>query len=175
MRIKICCRFVLLAGLAAGLACSPAPVADRSVGGAKMITLFEGLPHPNYEESVFQAEKAGSKPIVERGEYSFYGEPLRLSLEEQASLERILGDQATYARYDGEKRCGGFHPDYAVEWQQDDGKVRTTLICFTCAEFKVRGPDGEHRYDIAQPAREPLARLLQGRRKNRPEAKVRGG
>ena len=173
VRMKPLGRVVLLAGLAHGLACSPAPVADRSVGKAKMITLYEGLPHPSYEKS-YEAEKAGSRPIIERGEYSFYEEPLRLSLEEQASLEQVLGDKATYYKFAGEKKCGGFHPDYAVEWE-DDGRMRTTMICFTCSEFKVRGPDGERRYDIARPAQEPLARLLKGRRKNRPEITNRGG
>ena len=161
-----CCAAMIL-GL---VGCSASTPADRSIAAAPMITLFEGLPRPDTEPDAFKAAKDGTVPVIERGEYSFYEEPLRLNTEEQATLRRILGDPKTYTKWAGEKKCGGFHPDYAVEWQDGD-HMRTTMICFTCSELKVRGPDGEHRYDITPAAREPLRALLGDRRKHRPASK----
>jgi hypothetical protein len=67
----------------------------------------------------------------------------------------------------GEKKCGGFHPDYAVEWSVGRDRYRA-LICFGCEEVKLFGPALESRNDLDRTAYKRLEELLKPYQKNRP-------
>jgi hypothetical protein len=97
--------------------------------------------------------------------YAFYREPLVLKAEDAEKLKALLADETQFSPFEGEKKCGGFHPDYAVEWTVE-GQVYQCLICFGCFEVKMYGPGGETRLDISKAG---LAGLLKPYRKNRPE------
>jgi len=148
--------------------CSAATPEDLAIGRASRVVIREGLPHPNNEEQAFRAEKASGKPMVELAGYPFYQGPLTLSPTDQTALIAVLRTAGTYQTFAGEKKCGGFHPDYAVEWR-DGATTRTTLICFECGEVKISGPSGEHRYDLAPEVREALKQVLTSYRRHRPE------
>jgi hypothetical protein len=63
--------------LCAGLAgCSATPAELASLGHAKKITLYEGLPRQFYEPRALLAEKK-AKPTSELGGFTFYSETLR--------------------------------------------------------------------------------------------------
>jgi len=147
--------------------CSAATPEDRAIGRASRVDIYEGLPHANNEEQAFRAEKAGVKPVVELAGFSFYQGPLTLSPTDRTALIAVLRTAETYQTFTGEKKCGGFHPDYAVEWR-DGAATRTTLICFECGEVKIAGPNAEHRYDLAPKAREALRQVLTPYRRHRP-------
>ncbi len=145
----------------------PMPPKDLSIARASRVEVYEGLPHSNNEASAFDAEKAGPKPIVERVGYWFYRDPLPIKPDDLAKLTRTLSDSSTYRSFVGEKKCGGFHPDYLVEWR--DGTVeRSALLCFGCGEAKVVDSKGEHRYDLDKAAQATVQTLLEAYRKNRP-------
>ncbi len=169
------CRVSLLL-VAANLAgCgSIAAVEDLPTSQASRVVIHEGLPHPINESAAFKAEKAGPKPIVERVGYWFYRDPLEVKPDDLAKLTRTLGDSSTYRSFVGEKKCGGFHPDYLVEWREGTSE-RAALLCFGCGEAKVVGPKGEHRYDLDKPAQTTLRTLLDAYRKNRPDPATTGG
>ena len=135
---------------------------------ADTLTLLEGLPHPANEPGLFAAEKASGKPTVERDGHLFYRDPLALSAADARELRAALGDPATYAPFSGEKRCGGFHPDYGVEWSRG-GKARRVLLCFGCHEAKVVGPVGVKTFDLSPGAFARLKAVLGLYRKDRPE------
>jgi hypothetical protein len=155
-----------------GVAVPPAP--DRSpfatVGRAEKLTLLEGLPHPGNDHKAFEKEQK-TKETVDLHGYAFYREPLALTAEDTGKLKALVGDPALFAPFIGEKKCGGFHPDYAVEWTVD-GQVYRCLCCFGCSEVKLFGPLGETRLEMAD-AGFALSRVLKPYQKNRPLANVK--
>jgi hypothetical protein len=128
--------------------------------------LYEGLPHQSYEPKSLARER-GSKPTRELAGYPFYRDPLELKAEDAANLRAILADPGTTAPFVEEKKCGGFHPDYAVAWTSG-GISRADLICFGCHEVLVSGPGGSTRYDLHMDAHRRLKSLLEPYVKNRP-------
>jgi hypothetical protein len=134
---------------------------------ADKVVLYEGLPHPMFESRLLEKERQ-TKAVQELNGYPFYQEPLALTKEDAKHLSEILGNPATYQPFRGEKKCGGFHPDYAVEWQVSAGQYRA-LICFHCSEVKLFGLGFESRNELG--ASGTLQKLLKGYVKNRPAAK----
>jgi hypothetical protein len=137
-----------------------------TISRAADLVLYEGLPHPFYEPKSLANEKA-SKLTRELAGYPFYREPLELTPEDAKSLREILTDRGSIAPFAGEKKCGGFHPDYAVPWTSG-GIARQALICLGCREVLVAGRDGQARYDLRQHAYDRLKSLLGRYVKNRP-------
>lgn len=161
------CRIQFLAIVLAvvSFSCGPTPpVAD--IKSSRGLTLYEGLPHQFYEPEAYEQEK--NKPTVQLEGFPFYREPLELTKADRQALKDLIGDPGSLKAYSGEKKCGGFHPDYAVEWT--DGKTsRYYLICFGCSEAKVSTFAGTTVYDITPHVRERLKTLLSPYRKNRPD------
>jgi hypothetical protein len=140
---------------------------SASIARADRITFFEGLPHPMYESKSLDSERK-SKPTIERYGFSFYREALKLKPGDEARFKSLLGSPGSFEPFKGEKKCGGFHADYFVEWSGVK-ELSSCLICFTCGEVKIYGPlYGLGRYDIQSDALKLLKDLLQPYRKNRP-------
>jgi hypothetical protein len=133
---------------------------------ADRLVLYEGLPHQYYERKALESEQK-SKPTVILHGFTFYRETLELRAGDGDRLKALLGDPSSFSPYSGEKKCGGFHPDYAVEWSAG-GQVYRTLICFGCFEAKVYGPSGGTTYDVGLDVQEHFKALLEPYRKNRP-------
>jgi hypothetical protein len=137
-----------------------------TIAKADKVILHEGLPHPSEDKS-FENEKK-TKKTFDIGGWLFYAEPLAPKDEDVKKLTELLKAETTFAAFGGVKKCGGFHPDYAVEWQV--GKDRYyALICFGCHEAKVYGPEKAAYVDIHKDGYDSLTRLLKPYRKNRPE------
>src|SRR5262245_48532998 len=114
-----------------------------AVKGAEQVTLYEGLPHPMFDEETFKREQAAGASREMHG-YAFYRDPLPLTADEGKEITRALADPALYKSFGGEKKCGGFHPDYLVEWRRG-AALYHALFCFTCEEAKLFGPSIESR------------------------------
>lgn len=127
--------------------CSASPQSEYTIPQAEALTLYEGLPHPMYETEVLEAEK-NAKPTVDLHGYPFYRATLSLKPDDERSVKEILSTAATYEPFGGEKKCGGFHPDFAFAWTIS-GKRQACLICFGCKEIKVFRSGNETRFDIA--------------------------
>jgi hypothetical protein len=164
MGAEIAMRAAMIAAALVASSCS------RWVGPqAEALVLHEGLPHQMFESDLLQ-EELRTKAVERLDGYPFYREPLALAAEDAKRLSRILGDPATYKPFSGEKLCGGFHPDYAVEWHVGSDRY-LVLICFGCHEAKRSGPGLKTRDDLAYAAYNELQALLKGCRKNRPAGK----
>jgi hypothetical protein len=137
-----------------------------TIKDADWITLYEGLPHKMYEPDVLKSE-LNSKPTVQMHGFAFYRDPLVLKDGDGEKLRNILGDPGTFTPFEEEKKCGGYHPDYAVEWSSR-GRVYICLICFGCGEAKVYGRGGEQHFDVREAPEESLKAILCPYRKNRP-------
>jgi hypothetical protein len=134
--------------------------AAYSIAWAETVTVYEGRPHQNMEYDLFKAERE-SKPSITLHDFSFYAEALTIDSADVAELRRIIADAASYKKYRGPKKCGGFHPDYAVAWDEF-----TVLICFGCGEIKILGPGGESIFDMRNPGE--LKQVLKKYQRNRP-------
>ncbi len=111
------------------------PLAERARAADARVTPLEGLPHQLVEHSSYLRERA-TQSTVEVGGYSFYKTPLPLAPGDTEALRATLFDPQSYHPYSGPKRCGGFHPDYALRW--GDGRDAVyTLICFGCHETQT--------------------------------------
>ena len=112
-----------------------APLAERIRASDSRVSLLEGLPHQLVEHSSYlhERERTGT---IEIGGYHFYKAPLPLSPAQVATLRAAALDSRSYRPYGGPKRCGGFHPDFALRW--GDGRTAVyTLICFGCHETQT--------------------------------------
>ena len=136
-----------------------------TIRGADRIALYEGLPHPMFEGGV--EEERRLKPTVDLHGYPFYAQPADLADTDRAVLIEVLGTEQSFRPLpEGVvKGCGGFHPDYGVEWAVGD-QVYHCLICYGCGEVKVFGPGGELHCNVRD--RDRLKRLLKPYWKIRP-------
>jgi hypothetical protein len=172
---------VALVGFAAAPAADPPKVSTKfddlkailtALGTAEKadVVLHEGLPHPFNEKKTFQAEK--KKETIESGGELFYKEPLTLKPDDTTTVLARLLDATSYAEFRGEKKCGGFHPDYEVVVINTADKSEYRFqICFGCHEVKVYGPkDQAVRADLTK-GYDALAKVLKAYQKNRPESK----
>lgn len=155
MRIAVCCA------LAAAALLAPVRAEDKpryatdvasykavaaSAGQAKELLLFEGFPHPRNEKKLFDKERAERNQFRYQG-HVFYQNRPRLRDKDAAALKKILADSTGFLAWRGEKKCGGFHPDYMVQWKDGDDIYRV-LICFGCSEVMAYGPKGAVRLDM---------------------------
>jgi hypothetical protein len=138
----------------------------EAVPQAEKVVLYEGLPHQNYESRLLEEERR-TKAVQDLNGYPFYQEPLTFIDGDAKRVSKILQDSGSYLPFSGEKKCGGFHPDYAVEWHVGAERYRA-LLCFGCDEVKLFGPGLKSRHDMERDAFEELQQILKGYRKNRP-------
>src|SRR5208282_135113 len=78
------------------------PQVYDTVRQADRLTVYEGLPHPMYEEQTFQDELK-TKQTIQLSGFPFYSEPLDLNDKDIRTLRGLLGDRSTYKSYSGEK------------------------------------------------------------------------
>ena len=110
------------------------------------LTLLEGLPHPAWEKALLEGEL--ERPdIVRVADCPFYKDPMELRRETVRELEQLVTDPRCFATWGGEKRCGGFHPDYALVWNESH-TVSNVLLCFGCDEALLVTQGRRRRVDV---------------------------
>lgn len=131
--------------------------------------LLEGLPHPLDDGKIATTERK-TKAVQElHGDY-FYQDRLVLKEEDATRLSKMICNQSTYKPVGsgrGAKMCGGFHTDYALQWQVG-AEHYLALICFKCQEIKLFGPNIKAKHDLSPEATLELKKILRPYRKNRP-------
>ena len=135
----------------------------RAISKAGKVALYERLPHQTFEKDQLESEKT-----VTLSGYPFYADPLPLKPAYGKKLITALSDARSYRDFSGEKLCGGFHPDYAVEFQVGKATYHV-LVCFGCGEAKLCGPKRDLRVDLSGDGKQDFAGLLKGYDQNRPE------
>jgi hypothetical protein len=135
---------------------------------AEKATLYEGLPHQRHESALLKKEKETKKTLM-FGDFSFYQEPFELTAADFKELQAIISNPDTFQPWSGEKGCGGYHPDYFIEWYAE-GEICRVYVCFGCGEAKLVGPNGETKYDLASAGRTKLENVLFAYHRNRPDS-----
>ncbi len=136
------------------------------IRNAECVVLFEGLPHQGWERELLEKELRTMQTVQFHG-FPFYSQPLPLTKVDAKRLTDLYCDPKTFHPWRGQKKCGGFHPDYCIEWHVGE-QVYQCLLCFGCDEAKVFGPGVELYYDINRSPFEELKLVLKPYRKNRP-------
>lgn len=139
------------------------------IGSLAEVALFEGLPHPYFEEKLRVIELSTHESLDIQGE-KFYPEKRAFTRDDAEKVFKLLNTKSTYEPTMWGKLCGGFHADYAIQWKRDDG-VTTVLLCLGCGEIRITGPKIKLVSDIALNQVPRLREILFRYRKYRPTTK----
>src|SRR5688500_13875115 len=142
------------------------PRFTATLARAKQIVVFEGLPHQAWERSELESERRLKKCVNIHG-YFFYDDARHAANEEFASLRQALLRSGGIIGWGGNKLCGGYHPDYLIQWTGADGTY-DALVCFGCHEIKLFGPKERLYADLSGKTYEELKQTLERFRKHRP-------
>jgi hypothetical protein len=140
----------------------------RAIAEATIVNVYEGLPHQMFEYDLLAAESK-RKDTEKIGSYRFYIPAVAAANPEV--LKRVLSSSDTIQVFGGEKACGGFHPDYTVQWTSEDGSRFFAQICFGCHEIIYSDGKNEYRYDMMDESLEKLKKELKPYAKKRPKTK----
>jgi len=132
--------------------------------------LHEGLPSEFWEPELRERELKQKETIKLHG-YPFYEEPISLKGTDAERLTALFSSKKSFKRYDGNKKCSGYYPEYCVEWNAGEA-VTQALICLDCREIKMFGPKCELHCDLSNEAVAGLTPLLSPYQKNRPTTKA---
>jgi hypothetical protein len=136
------------------------------IAKADKVVLYEGLPHPMWETDTLAAEKKNKK-TVEMKLFHFYADPIELKKDDAKEFAKLFSDPASLKEYTVGKRCGGFHPDWCIEWQAGDEKVQCQ-VCFGCNEVKLFSGKKSLHADATTKVMEKLEPALMKYQKQRP-------
>jgi hypothetical protein len=148
------------------------PSVLQGINNSGEIAVFEGLPSEFWEPQL-REEEANRKKTIRLHGYSFYDERVALHEADADQFTAIFSSKASFKRYRSQKPCGGYHPDYCVEWKTGEAATRA-LICLECGEVKFFGPRSDLHCDLNPEVGEKLAQRLSTYQKNRPATNSRG-
>lgn len=135
---------------------------------ATEVVAYEGLPHQHFERELL-AKELKSGQSVTLGNFPFYTRPVPIRHEDVKQLLTLCSTESTFDRFRGGKACGGFHPDWCLQWSCPQGECRV-LLCFGCQEARLYdGTDDELWSDLDQAALQKFVAILKPYRTNRPQ------
>ncbi|WP_193211719.1 hypothetical protein [Luteolibacter marinus] len=136
-----------------------------AITGSKVLTVSEGLPHPAKEPHLYPAEEK-RRDTRKLADFPFYKPDLKPDAGRVDRLRKLLADPGSYLEWK-QKRCGGFHPDWSVNWRAGRKEIHA-LICFGCQDIIIAGPDQQLRYGLSPAAFKQLQSELIPLRSKRP-------
>ena len=142
----------------------PAILAGLSSAGE--VLLYEGLPSEFWEPELRQRE-LGEKETIKLHGYPVHEETMQIQETDAGRLTALFSAKKSFAPYRGSKACGGFQPEFALEWKTDEA-VTLALICLECGEVKLFGPNTELYCDLSGEVVLQLQQLLDPYRMNSP-------
>ena len=71
--------------------------------------------------------------------FQFYKETIAHDEADEKKLIALCSDKKTFGKYGGAKFCGGFHPDWCLEFTSGR-EVYRVLVCLGCHEARLYGP-----------------------------------
>lgn len=141
-----------------------------AVWKADKIVLLEGLPHQMWESKLLEQELR-IRETIKLHDFSFYLEPLSLTRSDAEKLMVLFYSAESFSKKaegsKGKKFCGGFHPDYDLEFRVG-AETYHALLCLGCAEIKIFGSAVSTYCDISHDAHAKFKSILEPYRKNRP-------
>lgn len=99
------------------------------------VRLYRGLPSEFWEPELRTKELGRARTIRLHG-YPFYEPSEPIPRAEADRLTALLSSRATFRRHNGRNQCGGYSPEFCIEWKAGEGGIRA-LICVECSEVKL--------------------------------------
>jgi len=146
---------------------TPHKALAEAIAKAKKVILYEGLPHQKWEAALLARERKEKKFVSKHG-FPYYEETLALKDADAKALTELVSQKSSFHAWGGMKWCGGFHPDYLIEWVVGK-EVYQMAVCLGCHEVRVYGPKLEHYWDVDEEAYVKFKETLRAYRKNRPQ------
>ena len=128
------------------------------IKSAQNVQLHEGLPHPNNDKKFFDSELKTAETTKRSGFY-FYAKPITLKGAGAKALTQFVKSGKAFKAWTGEKKCGGFHPDFTATWTSPKGEVEIQF-CFGCREAKLIHLNSSVRCDLTETAYNSLSEFL---------------
>ena len=135
--------------------------------GKSSLVLYEGLPHQSLEYESFHKELA-SRETIRVDEYPFYARPLPVEAGDMEPFRRLSKTAKHFATATAGKACGGFHPDYCLEWTLGNTTYHY-LVCLGCAEVAIHGSDVLLFLDMSDGSWSTWKSILRKYRSQRPK------
>lgn len=94
--------------------------------------------------------------------YKFMTPKQSVNTQQIAQLQNLIGSNMYFQNYRGAKLCGGFRPDYMIEWHVEKNPVQL-MLCNGCHEIIISHKNQwfKHDYANAEKAKEIKAILAQ--------------
>lgn len=137
----------------------------QSFSSASTIYVYEGLPHQTFGAELLEQELKRDD-VIHLHDFPFYNPKVALAKEHQRTLQELFTTK-NILPFSGEKNCGGFHPDYVLEWDFEN-QAAHILICFGCNEIKIVHNNKSSRHDLTPRTLEQLEEVLIHYMKKRP-------
>ena len=118
----------------------------NTIKNTDSVFVYEGLPHQMFESELLKTEQKRKDTTTIAG-YPFYTPKAQVQGKAEVAIKTIIAGSSNFIRFRGEKLCGGFHPDYAVEWSDGD-KMYSILFCYGCGEVLIVDGKNTYRYDF---------------------------
>lgn len=133
------------------------------------LVILEGLPHQGWEQGLLESEQA-SKDTTKIHGFHFYSKAITPTDSDLKSLISAITNESSIVEWGGMKLCGGYHPDYVVQWRDSQGYLYQALICFGCHEIKLYGGGIQLYADLSSGAYDTLKKTLTLYGNQRPES-----
>ncbi|MEM1109289.1 MAG: hypothetical protein AAGH99_11445 [Planctomycetota bacterium] len=138
-----------------------------SLKNSCLISVYEGLPHQMFEAELLETE-CEREDVIRLHEFYFYLPKNIVNGQTADLLCQFLSDEDSVGEFVGEKLCGGFHPDYAINWQSGNDEC-LAMVCFGCGEVIYCSHDSLYRYELLGRVEDKLKKLLKGFASKRPK------
>jgi len=136
---------------------------------SQSVIVYEGLPDAHAEPKLFQC----SKPTVQIHGFYFYQSPINFAESDKTELQWMMtnGRPFDVFTYKSNKSGNwGFHPNFALEWQDATRAKYDGLIDMGCHEAKFFGPGIGLHSDISNAAYRTIRWMLIKYHRNLPDA-----
>lgn len=124
---------------------------------AKTLVVYRGFPR---REQLTDDEPEPKKDpnFALRG---YFFQPRAYACDEKAmeKLRELCSTQAAFSKWRGPKKCGGYHPDYCLQFKNGD-TMTSVLLCYGCNEAKFFGNKANLYVDANAAALEAIQVIL---------------
>lgn len=125
------------------------PQFNECVRSAESVELFQGFEWHH-----------GKQEMVKKHGWYFYLPPIVPTAADAAALREHVLREAAFKKWRGVKFCGGYHPDWVIQWTSKDGEAHELHLCFGCHEAKIYGPGYQLYCDVPDETFEALHTIL---------------
>jgi hypothetical protein len=157
--LRLCCFGLLLFASLLCHSCSSSELTTKIDSLDPFVKFVESAEAVSVRMGIGREGKTNSRATVRLHAFDFYKEKLTISDDVGEKLSKWFNDPGTFDDWDGEKKCGGFHPDYAIEWMNGSESVMV-LFCLSCHEIKAYLGNRAVRLNVKKKAYDYVKELL---------------